>query len=131
MSHLVHDQIAAVGGETVQDATQRLKVSRGSPILVLLGFKAERHGILHLDVVESGGGPILVVMPHGVPQVVTLRLGILACVEEVSLLLIDCAYGQLHEERPTVKPIAYISVDLTLSFKIILFRGTQLKIHVS
>ena len=88
MPHIVHHQIAAFECEPIQDTAQRLEVSLGSPVLVLLSLKAERHGVPDLNVIKRGGGAKLVVVSYIVPRVVALTLGVLGEVVEVSLLLV-------------------------------------------
>jgi hypothetical protein len=88
MPHLVHHQIAAFEGEPIQDAAQRLEVSVRDTVLLLLGLEAEWHGVPDLQVVDDGRGAELVVVPHGIPQVVALALGVLDKVVNIPLLLI-------------------------------------------
>ena len=88
MPHLVHHQIAAFEGEPIQDAAQRLEVSVRDTVLLLLGLEAERHGISDLQVLNGGRGAELIVVPHGIPQVVALALGVLDKVVNIPLLLI-------------------------------------------
>ena len=117
MPHLVHHQIAAFEGEPIQDAAQRLEVSVRDTVLLLLGLEAEWHGVPDLQVVDDGRGAELVVVPHGIPQVVALALGVLGYVVEVSLLLatdlfVLGGYDSCALEFPYLRPECLLCLGL-------------------
>ena len=55
MPHLVHHQLATLELEPVQDAAERLEVSKRDSVLLLLGLEAERHSFLDLDSIDRRG----------------------------------------------------------------------------
>ena len=88
MPHLVHHKIAAFECEPIQDAAQRLEVSLRSPVLILLGLEAEWQSVPDLQVLNGGRGTELVVVPHGISQIVALALGVYLKVVKIPLLLV-------------------------------------------